>query len=455
MLFNSYAFLLVFLPAAIAIQRIADPYPAIRTWILVLLSLVFYSYWNPWFVALLVASILINWLAARCFAATGNGAIVTAMIVANLAVLGFFKYTNFFIDNLEALTGAPLRHLDLALPLGISFFTFHHIMYLVDLRRKKTGAYPLDRYALYICFFPQAIAGPLARWWQVMDQFGRQAFGPGWERRCAIGIVFVVLGLVEKVWLGDQIGEIVGPIFARAKNGPVADGSAWLTLGFGLQVFFDFSGYSDIAIGIALIFGIELPQNFNAPFRARNIQDFWGRWHITLTMFLRDYLFLRLCDVRIAGRRNVFAAILITMALCGLWHGAGWTFVLWGVLHGCALAFAAVWPRFAPSPGVAVTRALTIAFFLLTGIIFGAGTLRGAWNIYSGFVTLPSLAQISHAWLLGLAALCAALPSTQDLVLRLSERPRAAVAGAMALVAVALLVGLGDHEAYEFVYFQF
>ncbi|HYS47908.1 MAG TPA: MBOAT family O-acyltransferase [Xanthobacteraceae bacterium] len=455
MLFNSYAFLLVFLPAAIAIHRIVDPYPELRTWTLVLLSLAFYSYWNPWFVTLLIASILINWLAARWYAATKSGAIVTAAIAGNLAVLGFFKYTNFLLDNLELVTGAPIGHLQVALPLGISFFTFHHIMYLVDLRRGKTGTFPLDRYALYICFFPQAIAGPLARWWQVMDQFGRRAFGPGWERRCALGVVFIVIGLIEKVFLGDQLGDLAGPIFNHAKTAPVTDGSAWFAFAFGFQIFFDFSGYSDIAIGLALIFGIELPQNFNAPFRAKNIQDFWTRWHMTLTFFLRDYLFLRLCDVRFAGKRNVLAAILITMALCGLWHGAGWTFVLWGTLHGCALAFAAVWPRFAPSPGVAVTRTATIGFHFLTSIVFGAGTLTGAWHIYSGFAYLPSLTQVVDAWILGVAALCALLPSSQDLALRLTERPRTAMAGAMALVAAAVLVRLGNGETYEFIYFQF
>jgi hypothetical protein len=176
---------------------------------------------------------------------------------------------------------------------------------------------------------------------------------------------------------------------------------------------------------------------------------------MTLTLFLRDYLFLRLCDVRIAGRRNVFAAILITMALCGLWHGAGWTFIIWGTLHGLALAFAAVWPRFAPSPGVAVTRAATIGFHFLTAIIFGAGTLTAAWNIYSGFGHLPSLNQITDAWILFAAAACAFVPSTQDIVARLTERPHRAVAGAMALVAVAMLMKIGNGENYEFIYFQF
>jgi alginate O-acetyltransferase complex protein AlgI len=455
MLFNSYAFLLVFLPAAIAVYRVADPYPGLRTWTLITLSLVFYSYWNPWFVTLLIGSILLNWLAAKYYERTKQVEIVTAAIIGNLAVLGFFKYSNFLVDNLALLTGTPIAHLQVTLPLGISFFTFHHIMYLVDLRRGKTGTFPLDRYALYICFFPQAIAGPLARWWQVMDQFGRQAFGPGWERRCALGVAFIIIGLIEKVYLGDQLGELVGPIFTRAKTEPITDGSAWLALGFGMQVFFDFAGYSDIAIGLGLIFGIALPQNFNAPFRAANIQDFWMRWHMTLSFFLRDYLFLPLCDVKVGGKRHVFAALLITMTLCGLWHGAAWTFILWGLLHGLALAFAALWPRLAPSPGIAVTHAATISFHLFTAIIFGAGTLTAAGHIYAGFAYLPSLDQLGRASILGVAAGCVLLPSSQDLCLRLMQRPSPVVAAALALAGVAILVTLGNGESYEFIYFQF
>jgi alginate O-acetyltransferase complex protein AlgI len=381
MLFNSHAFLLGFLPAAIAICAVADRFPAARIWTLVLLSIIFYGYWNPLFVPLLVGSILANWLAIRASSNGKRRAVLTAAIVANLGVLAFFKYTNFVLDNVAAIAGRPLAQLNIELPLAISFFTFHHIMYLVDLRRGRAGVYPLDKYALYICFFPQLIAGPLARWSQVMHQFGREMLAPGWERRCAIGVTFIVFGLIEKVFIGDELASLLGPIYANAKAGPLTDGSAWLALGFGFQVFFDFAGYCDIAIGVALILGVELPQNFNAPFKATSIQDFWQRWHITLALFLRDYVFLPLCDVRIAGRRHIFAAMVVTMMLCGLWHGAGWNFVLWGTLHGLALALATAWPRFAPSPPAVVSRVATVAFVLVTAVVFGAETLQQAGNV--------------------------------------------------------------------------
>jgi alginate O-acetyltransferase complex protein AlgI len=195
MLFNSYTFLLAFLPAAILVYRLADPYPQLRIATLVLLSLIFYSYWNPPFVALLALSILINWLAVRSYQATKRNAIITAAIVADLAILGVFKYANFLIYNLGLILERPTPHFDIVLPLGISFFTFHHIMYLVDLRRGKAPSYSLDRYALYISFFPQAIAGPLARWSEVMHQFGREVYAPGWQRRFAQGAIFILIGL--------------------------------------------------------------------------------------------------------------------------------------------------------------------------------------------------------------------------------------------------------------------
>jgi alginate O-acetyltransferase complex protein AlgI len=460
MLFNDYAFLLVFLPAAMAIYRLADPHPGWRIGILVLLSFVFYSYWNPPFIVLLTLSIAINWLAARAYLATKRSAIITAAIVANLAVLGFFKYANFVSDNLGYLLEQPLWHFNIALPLGISFFTFHHIMYLVDLRRGKAPAYSLGRYALYISFFPQAIAGPLARWSEVMHQFGREVYAPGWRRQFAIGCTFIVVGLIEKTWLGDPLGRLLDPIYAQAKQGPVTDGNAWLALGFGFQVLFDFAGYSDIAIGVGLLFGVQLPYNFNAPMRSANLQDFWQRWHMTLMTFLRDYVFVPLSNVKLGRKHHRlvqhFSAMLFTMALCGLWHGASWTFVLWGALHGCALVIVSLWRRHGPRLPPLLGWALTASFVLLTCVIFRAGSLEAAVNVYRGLAVLPDAERIVRAAPIIVSALCAfLLPASQDIVARLTERPKAGIAAVLGLLAVAILVELGDRDAYEFVYFQF
>ncbi len=460
MLFNDYPFLLGFLPAAILLYRVADPHPRWRIGTLVLLSFAFYSYWNPPFILLLALSIAINWLAALAYARTKRRTIITAAIVFDLAVLGVFKYANFFAYNLGMVLDRPLPKLDITLPLGISFFTFHHIMYLVDLRRGKAPFYSLGRYALYISFFPQAIAGPLARWSEVMHQFGREVYAPGWQRQFCVGITFIATGLFEKIVLGDRVGRLLDPIYAQAKLGLVPDGDSWLALGFGFQILFDFTGYSDIAIGLGLLFGVQLPFNFNAPFRSTSIQDFWQRWHMTLMLFLRDYVFNPLANARILPRRfllvQYFAAMLLTMALCGLWHGASWTFVLWGTMHGCALVLCSLWRRYCPRLPSLLGWALTVIFVLLTGVIFRAGTLDAAWHVFQGLVILPDLSRVRHLLPIFAAVLVAfLLPASQDVIALLTRRPRPVLAGLLGIAVLALLIELGDQDVYEFAYFKF
>ena len=460
MLFNSYEFLLVFLPAALLVSALVDGVPVLRTWTLIALSLIFYSYWDVRFLPLMVGSILLNWWAANLYFATRRHAIITGAIVANLGVLGLFKYANFFADNIAALTGLQAEHFALVLPLGISFFTFHHIMYLVDIGRKRAPLYSLDRYALYICFFTQAIAGPIARWSEVMDQFGGRIFAPGWERRWAAGTTLVVLGLAQKVLIADPLSRAIDPIYAAALQGPVRDGSAWMALAFVFQGFFDFSGYSDIAIGLALIFGIALPRNFDAPFRSTSILDLWRRWHMTLARFLRDYVFSVLANVPIGGRKRrierMLAALVVTMALCGLWHGAGWTYVIWGTLQGFGMLFAIIWGRYVSSPPALVGWAATVGFFMITGVFFRAGSLEAVWHIYEGLAILPNSFPPSGWRDLLAAVICAiVLPPSHEICRRLTERPRLAVAVALAALGIAVLLAMNEHDAQTFVYFQF
>ena len=460
MLFNDYPFLLGFLPIAILLCRLADPYPHVRIWMLVLLSLGFYAYGNPPFILLLVLSILINWLAAQAYGRTGLSVVITSAIIADLTVLAFFKYTNFLGYNLGLMLGRPMPVIDIALPLGISFFTFHHIMYLVDLRKGKAPVYPLGRYALYIAFFPQAIAGPLARWSQVMDQFGRRLYAPGWQREVCLGISFIVMGLFEKIFLADWIGRIIDPVYARAQLGPVANGDAWLALTFHFQILFDFAGYSDIAIGLGLLFGVKLPFNFNAPFRSTSIQDFWQRWHITLMMFLRDYVFQPLANTRVLPRRffpvQYFFAMLLTMALCGLWHGASWNFVLWGILHGNALVICSLWRRYGPRLPVLLGWALTVIFVLLTGVIFRAGTLDAAANIFQGLAIPLHLERGRHlAPIIIIPLVAFLLPASQDIIERLTRQPRPWLAALLGIGLLALLIELGERNVNGFAYFYF
>ncbi len=454
MLFNSYAFLFVFLPVAIAAYAVADPHPKARMPVLIALSLAFYSYWDIRFLPIMVGSILGNWLLIRAFVATKRPGILTSAIVLDLAALGVFKYTDFFAGTVAWLIGKPLPHLSLVLPLGISFFTFHHIMYLVDLRRGLAPIFPLDRYALYICFFPQAISGPIARWSEVMHQFGRRAFAPGWQQRCAVGLTFIIIGLLQKTVLADPLSQILDPIFAEAAAGPVR-GNCWLALAFALQIFFDFSGYSDIAIGLALVFGIELPRNFEAPLRAVSIQTFWRRWHMTLSRFLRDYLYIPLGGNR-HGLTRQLAAMFVTMTLGGLWHGAGWTFVLWGMLHGTALGIAMLWRKHLPAPPAPVSWLLTFAFVVLTFVLFRAGSLEATWHILAGLVNAPLDGHPLGRNLVIAALACAlVLPPTHVIARRLTETPRTSVAIGLAVALCVVFIALGDRENYNFIYFQF
>jgi D-alanyl-lipoteichoic acid acyltransferase DltB (MBOAT superfamily) len=293
-----------------------------------------------------------------------------------------------------------------------------------------------------------------------MEQFGRKVYAPGWQRQFALGVTFIVIGLVQKVFIADPIGGIINPIYEQAARGAVPRGEAWLALGFTFQILFDFAGYSDIAIGLGLLFGVRLPYNFNAPLQASNLQELWQRWHMTLLAFLRDYFFQPITSWRITrGRLRLvqhFAAMALTMALCGLWHGASWTFVLWGTLHGIGLVIVSLYRRYGWRMPSLAGWALTISFALLSAVIFRATSLNAARHIYEGLAIVPNVSDLARAYPIWIAAFCAlALPASQDIVEWLNARPRRLVGAMLGLAMVAVLVALGDRDVYEFVYFQF
>jgi D-alanyl-lipoteichoic acid acyltransferase DltB (MBOAT superfamily) len=456
MLFNSLLFLLVFLPVVwagyLALLRLA---PGLRTTYLVLVSFGFYGSFDIRFVPLLAASILVNWLLAGAFVSSGRAPLVSVAIAANLLLLGLFKYLDFFAGVIPGL--AP-PHVQLALPLGISFFTFQHIMCLSDLRSGRTGHVGLLDYALYIAFFPRVIAGPLVRPAELFPQLRERTALPSAET-VARGLALFVLGLSKKVFIGDPLGASVDPIYARIAAGaaPTVTEAWQATLGYTFQLYFDFSGYTDMALGLALLFGIVLPQNFDAPYRANSIQDFWRRWHITLSLFLRDYLYIPFGGNRHGLPRQVLA-LFATMALGGLWHGAGWTFVAWGALHGAALGIHLVWRKAGLSMPNALGWALTFAFVALAWVLFRAPSFSAATAIYAGLLGLTP-AGLGHAspsfWplLAGAAALAMVGPTAW----RLSREvpPLRWAAAALALVLVAVLLKVGDDANADFIYAQF
>ena len=457
MLFNSFAFLLAFLPLALGLHWLVERFaPRLRLPLLLVLSLGFYAYWDWRFLPLLMASILVNWLVAEGFQKTRSGTLITAAIVANLLLLALFKYFNFFGDLAAMIPGLPAPKLDLALPLGISFFTFHHVMYLTDLRRGQAPRYDLIRYGLYIAFFPQVLAGPLVRWREIMHQFEERPYlRADAAERIGRGLLLLTAGLAKKVLLGDPLAEYANPVFAAAAAGQVVSvAEAWQgTLAFTFQIYFDFSGYTDMALGLALLFGVVLPQNFEAPYRAQSIQDFWRHWHMTLSRFLRDYLYIALGGSRHGLPRQVWA-LFATMALGGLWHGAGLTFVAWGAAHGLALIVALLWRRAGWPMPAALGWLMTFLFVALCWVLFRATSFEAALAIYKGLIGFAPLGT-GFKWraLLPAAAFAILGPTAWALVHRLPPaRWLAVIAG---VVFVLILFKIGEDANYEFIYFQF
>ena len=458
MLFNSYAFLLVFLPLALALHGLADRYaPEWRLHVILLISFAFYAYWDWRMLPLMLVSIGINWLIAQAFHRTGRGTLVTLAIVINLSVLAFFKYTGFLVDTANSVGNFGIFRPEIVLPLGISFFSFHHVMYLVDLRAGKAPRFDLTRYALYIAFFPQVLAGPLVRWSEIMHQFNERPFREGWERRTAQGLILLVLGLMKKVFVGDPLSEYATPIFADAAAGlPITFLQAMQGIfSYGFQIYFDFSGYTDMAIGIGLMFGILLPQNFNVPYRATSLQEFWRRWHMTLSRFLRDYLYVALGGNRFGLGVQIFA-LFATMALGGLWHGAGWAFVAWGVAHGIGLCVGLFWRRANLPMPLWLGWLSTFVFVMLVWVLFRSTTFEAAMAVYKGLFGLNGFGFWSEfKWRALAAAAVLAIVGPTSFVISEKVPMKPWAAALLALFFVLVLLKIGDDANYEFIYFQF
>lgn len=350
MLFNSYIFIFAFLPLTLLLFHGLRLVGLVRGSILVLIlmSLVFYGWWNAKYLLLLVPLLFANFVIATRIAPRDGQSppfaklLLISGVAINLAALGYFKYANFFIDNANNLFGLNLFLGKVVLPLGISFYIFQKIAFLVDAYNGKVERLNLLEYSLFVTFFPQLIAGPIVHHSEVMPQF-RKPRTVGIDI-VALGITIFAIGLAKKVLLADTAALYSSPQFAAVAAGQKLDFlAAWsAAFSYTAQLYFDFSGYSDMAIGAALMFGIRLPVNFNSPYKAASIIEFWQRWHITLSRFLRDYLYIPLGGNQ-KGHKRGYLNLLVTMLLGGLWHGAGWTFVIWGALHGFYLAINHAW----------------------------------------------------------------------------------------------------------------
>ena len=494
MLFNSPAFLLIFLPLTLAgFYLAAQRGRQLAALWLVVASVAFYAVWNPSFVILLLGSVAFNYSVGvalgRLRKDRRRQLLLIAAIGIDLGLLAFFKYVDFFIGTVNDLSGTQMPLAHIVLPLGISFFTFTQIAFLVDVSRGIAIEYNPVHFLLFVTYFPHLIAGPILHHKQMMPQFANPAIYRFNPVLFTEGSAIFLIGLAKKVVLADSLGTFVSPLFDAVEHGTVVTFfESWGTaLAYTFQLYFDFSGYSDMAIGVSLLFGVRLPLNFAAPYKSKNIIEFWRRWHMTLSQFLRDYLYLPLGgNRRGAFRRHI--NLMITMLLGGLWHGANWTFVAWGTAHGVFLVVNHGWRHVFPSRRQATRFAeigaatLTFSAVVLGWVLFRSQSLRGAGRVLMGMsgangFTLPAavaslipglsgrvnlvpdmpllgggsvMGIFEQGCLIALAALlCFAFPTTQQMGKKLR------------LTAIALSIGFViqgiffGHAPSPFLYFQF
>lgn len=492
MLFYAPEFIFAFLPVTLIgfylfgrfQQRLAFLWLAVA-------SLFFYSYWSVAYLPLVCASVVGNYAAGigitrlreRGDEARAR-ALRNAAIAVNLALLGYFKYLMFGVQQVNELFGAGFDVGNIVLPIGISFYTFTQIAFLVDASRGEVKEKSFVSYLLFVTYFPHLIAGPILHHKEMMPQFADRANLTLRFDNLAAGLTFFGFGLFKKIVLADTAAAHVGPIFDAAEAPLPMD--AWCAaLAYTLQIYFDFSGYSDMAVGLSLMFNVRLPINFYSPYRATSIIEFWRRWHMTLSRFLRDYLYIGLGGNR-HGRARRYANLLVTMLLGGLWHGANWTFVVWGGLHGLYLCVNHAWralcasgrvPRLLPRAlAVPLSVALTLLAVMVAWVFFRANDVHAALRMLGAMARLPGelgwgKVQPQEAlWLVALLAWALLAPNTNQVMryrfghdgvmpggdTRVRWRPSMAWAGALgaALFATAVM-GVTSHVKLEFLYFQF
>jgi len=402
-LFNSAEFIFLFLPISLLLffylAKRRGNEAAIAG--LVASSLFFYGWWNPSYLILLSTSMVLNYQLGKHLGRNNKKKLLFVGVFLNLAAIAYFKYAGFIVFNLNAVTGESWDLGNIILPLAISFFTFQQIAYLVDSYKGITKEYSFLHYTLFVSFFPQLIAGPIVHHKDMLPQFSSIKRYQVNSANFKIGLTIFAIGLFKKTVLADGIAVYANPIFTIADTGGNVDlFMAWGgTLAYTFQLYFDFSGYSDMAIGIARLFGIILPLNFYSPYKAANISEFWRRWHITLSHFLRDYVYIALGGNR-SGKVKRYSNLFITMLLGGLWHGAGWNFIIWGALHGSYLMVNLGWQAMKLKYSLFITESkfyifsawlITFIAVVIGWVFFRAVTLDGAQIIIKGMVGLNGI----------------------------------------------------------------
>lgn len=465
MLFNSPVFIFLFLPLTwVSFAILVRWIPGRKRWpigLLLFSSLVFYGWWDYRYLALLLGSIVFNYGVGLLLSKPKPKGLLQWIlgfgVGINVFLLGIFKYLDFAIESLNAFSGTEIEPVGIVLPLAISFFTFQQIAYLVDCYSGRVKDSSFVNYALFVSFFPQLIAGPIVHHGEVLPQFNDPATRRiDWDN-VACGVFLFVLGLAKKVLLADQLSPFVQAGYGSP--GALTPGDAWmLSLTYSMQLFLDFCGYSEMAIGLARMFNIRIPVNFLNPYRAVNLQDFWRRWHVTLSAFLRDYLYIPLGGNR-SGSIRVGLNVMLTFAIGGIWHGAGWNFLLWGLLHGFGQVLVRVWRGAGMRMPLMAGWALTFLFVNAGWVFFRAPDFGSAWTVLAKMLGVsgesgPGLGYVSNPFLIGLVGVSAwvslFLPSTRRLV---EMRPGVMHAVVIVVLFVACVMRLQDHS--EFIYFRF
>lgn len=409
MLFNSAYFIFIFLPLLLLIFFLTSKisHRMAATW-LVIASVIFYAWWSPIYVLLLFISITFNFLIGYLiathseFKSRKRKILLIFGIFCNLAVLSYFKYANFFVDNINQTLDTSYHIGNIILPLGISFFTFTQIAFLVDAARGQAKEFDFIHYSLFVTYYPHLIAGPVLHHKEMMPQFKDKSIYQFNINYFTVGLTIFAIGLFKKTVFADGIAPYATPIFLAASQGQaIGFFQGWGgALAYTLQLYFDFSGYCDMAIGLSYMIGIRLPINFNSPYKAVNISEFWRRWHITLSRFLRDYIYIPMGGNK-KGEHRRYINLMATMLLGGLWHGAGWTFVIWGCLHGFYLVIHQGWQKLRKRLGFDISRStlagrilgISVTFFVvvLAWVFFRADTFDGALSIVRAMLGMTEI----------------------------------------------------------------
>ncbi len=476
MLFNSLEYIFLFFPATLFIYFLLNKRKlttAATAW-LVFASLFFYSWWNIKYLALIVGSVIFNFGVGTALkpgpAGRSSKGVLIFGVAANILLLGYYKYTDFFISNLNELSGFHVDLQKIILPLGISFFTFTQIAFLVDTYKGSAKEYDFLKYALFVTFFPHLLAGPIIHHKEMMPQFGNMRNRVFSYRNMSHALFLFFIGLFKKIVLADSIAPIANLGFDSPAHLSVLD--AWVTsLSYTFQIYFDFSAYTDMALAASLMFNIRLPINFNSPYKSLDITDFWRRWHMTLSRFLRDYVYIPLGGNR-KGDLHTYGNLMTTFLIGGLWHGAGWTFVFWGFLHGAATVLHRFWSKTGLRMPRLLAWFLTFNFVNITWVFFRARTWNDALRVLKAMFGGESLGLSDrfHQLGIGFGSLVymhvnknvfplLALLTLIAVILRnsneMAQSFRPTWKNATAVVLMAFYTLLSMHNVTEFLYFNF